>query len=53
LVAKWRPYADEIIATGSNMLLKFSPDPETGEPIAATVANAWQAFLEEAGLQLT
>jgi Methane/Phenol/Toluene Hydroxylase len=53
LVAKWRPYADEIIATGSNMLLKFSPDPESGERIAAAVANAWQAFLEEAGLQLT
>jgi toluene monooxygenase system protein E len=52
LIAKWRPSADEIIATGSNMLGTFSPTPGSGEQIAAAVANAWQDFLGEAGLQL-
>lgn len=53
LLAKWRPLADGIIATGSNLVGKFSPDPGAGERIAATVSDAWRDFLGETGLQFT
>jgi hypothetical protein len=51
LLARWRPLADDIMATGSDLLYTFSPDPLAGRRIAATVFDAWRSFLAEAGLQ--
>ena len=51
LVAKWRPLADEIVASGSRLLGTFSPGLSTAEQIAAAVRDAWHSFLHGAGLQ--
>jgi toluene monooxygenase system protein E len=50
LFAKWRPLADEILDTGSQLLGSFSPSRSTDE-IAAGTATAWTGFVRDAGLQ--
>jgi toluene monooxygenase system protein E len=51
LVAKWRPFGDEIVETGSRLLGSFSAGPNSGGQIATAAAAAWQSFLDAAGLQ--
>ncbi|HET6307455.1 MAG TPA: toluene hydroxylase, partial [Rhodopila sp.] len=50
LLARWRPLADEILATGSDLLSAFVPDPAAAGQIATTAFNAWRDVLAEAGL---
>jgi hypothetical protein len=50
LFAKWRPLADEIVDTGSQLLGRFSRSRST-EEIAACTATAWLDFVREAGVQ--
>jgi hypothetical protein len=51
LIAKWRPFGDEIVDTGSRLLGSFSAGLGSYDRIAAAVAGAWGSFLHEAGLQ--
>ena len=53
LIARWRPFAEEIIEGSGTMLGAFSPEPGSGDEIVASVANAWRDFLGTAGLQIT
>ena len=50
LFAKWRPLADEILDTGSQLLGSFSQSRSTDE-IAVCTATAWFDFVRKAGLQ--
>jgi hypothetical protein len=50
LFAKWRPFADDILDTGSQLLSSFSRSRSTDE-IAASTATAWLDFVCKAGLQ--
>ena len=51
LIAKWRPFGDEIVDTGSRFLGSFSAGLRSCDQIAAAAASAWRSFLHEAGLQ--
>jgi hypothetical protein len=51
LIARWRPFGDEIVDTGSRLLGSFSAGLGSYDRIAAAVAGAWGSFLHEAGLQ--
>jgi hypothetical protein len=51
LIAKWRPFGDEIVETGSRFLGSFSAGLRSCDQIAAAAAGAWRSFLHEAGLQ--
>jgi hypothetical protein len=51
LIAKWRPFGDEIVETGSRFLGSFSAGLRSCDQIAAAAASAWRSFLHEAGLQ--
>jgi hypothetical protein len=51
LIAKWRPFGDEIVETGSRLLGSFSAGLRSCDQTAAVVAGAWRSFLNEAGLQ--
>jgi toluene monooxygenase system protein E len=51
LIAKWRPFGEEILETGSRLLGSFSAGLESSERIAAAAAGAWRSLLHEAGLQ--
>jgi toluene monooxygenase system protein E len=50
LFAKWRPLADDILDTGSQLLGSFSQSRSTDE-IAVCTATAWFDFVRKAGLQ--
>jgi toluene monooxygenase system protein E len=50
LFAKWRPLADDIIDTGSQLFGAFSPSRSPHE-IAVSTATAWFDFVGQAGLQ--
>jgi toluene monooxygenase system protein E len=50
LFAKWRPLADDILDTGSQLLSSFSQSRSTDE-IAACAAAAWFDFMGKTGLQ--
>jgi hypothetical protein len=50
LFAKWRPLADDILDTGSELLGSFSQSRSTDE-IAVCTARAWFDFVRKAGLQ--
>jgi toluene monooxygenase system protein E len=50
LFAKWRPLADDILHTGSQLLGSFSRSRSTDE-IAVCTATAWFDFVRKAGLQ--
>jgi len=52
LVVKWRPFADEIVETGSRLLGSFSTGQNAAYRIAAAATTAWQSFLHRAGLQI-
>jgi hypothetical protein len=51
LIAKWRPFGDEIVETGSRFLGSFSAGLRSCDQIAAAAAGAWRSLLHEAGLQ--
>lgn len=51
LIAKWRPFGDEIVETGSGLLGSFSAGLHSSDQIAAAATRAWRGFLETAGLQ--
>jgi Methane/Phenol/Alkene Hydroxylase len=50
LLAKWRPLADDILDTGSQLLGSYSQSRSTDQ-IAVCTAKAWREFLRKAGLQ--
>jgi toluene monooxygenase system protein E len=52
LVAKWRPFGDEIIESGSGLFAPFVSGTDLQGQIAAAVADAWRDFLGQAGLAL-
>lgn len=51
LIAKWRPFGDEIVERGSRLLGSHSAGLWSCDQIAAAVAGAWRRFLHEAGIQ--
>ena len=50
LFVKWRPLADDLLETGSQLLGSFSPSRSTDE-IAVCTATAWSDFVRQVGLQ--
>jgi hypothetical protein len=52
LIAKWRPLAEEVMATGGRLLGSFSSGLNSADEIADLVAAAWRDFLGGTGLQI-
>jgi hypothetical protein len=52
LIAKWRPLAEEVMATGGRLLGSFSSGLNSADEIAGLVAAAWRDFLGGTGLQI-
>jgi toluene monooxygenase system protein E len=51
LVAKWRPYGNEIVDCGSRLLGSFAAGQSSSDQISAAAEGAWRRFLNTAGLE--